>query len=326
MDFIEFGWNGLCFEIPEEARFTRFGGDAKRGHFIFESDDFLIEGKWEPIPKRRQSISAVATNLIEKMGEQYDKRRGRFSTRAMKILEKRDARVFNHDALFMVVKEQADERFYLWYCDESSRVVIIRFIFNTFNETSRKIIKKVIESFECHREGPNVWSLLNFRFEAPKDMYLTDAKIAVGRARFALVGKKLSSFSEKTSTMFIEYYSMANVVFEDSFNNLDDWFKKNYEKDLYKQLKKRRIKFQLAEPRKLLTHDLVLKEAVSKAGMTWRNTTAYTNATWHCPESNRIYTVTLAFNISRPVFLKRKIPETEYMNVLENLLSSFKCH
>ncbi|MEM5872218.1 MAG: hypothetical protein QW051_05085 [Candidatus Aenigmatarchaeota archaeon] len=311
--------------MPEDARFTRFAGDAKGGSFVFESDEYLIEGKWEPIPKRRQSISVIATTLIEKMGEQY-KKRGRVSSRSIKVLEKKDARVFTHDALFMVVKEQVDERFYLWYCDESNRIMIMRFIFKVFDETSKKIIRKIIESLICHKEGPNVWSLLNFRFEAPKDFYLTEAKIAVGRAHFVLAAKKISSFSERTSTLIVDYYSLANVVYKDTYNNIDEWFKKNYEKDLFRQMKKRKIKFIPEEPRKLLTHDLVIKKGISKSGFSWRSTTLYTNLSWYCQESNRIYTVTMTSSLSKPFFLKRKTSEIEHTRHLESLLSSFKCH
>jgi len=326
LNFTEFGWNGLNFEVPDDARFTRFAGDAKRGSFVFESDEYLIEGKWEPIPKRRQSISVIATTLIEKMGEQYSKKRGRLSSRTIKVLEKRDARVYTHDALFMVVKEQVDERFYFWYCDESNRIIIVRFIFKTFDETSKKIIRKIIESFICHKEGQNVWSLLSFRFEAPKDFYLTEAKIAVGRAHFVLTAKKVSSFSEKISSLIVDYYSLANVVFKDTYNNIDEWFKKNYEKDLFRQLKKRKIKFVPAEQRKLSTHNLVIKEGISKSGLSWRSTTLYSNLSWYCQESNRIYTVTIASSLSKPIFLKRKMSEIENVGLLESFLSSFKCH
>lgn len=326
MDFMEFGWNGLFFMVPEEVRFTRYGGNAKRGSFMLEAENYLIEGKWEPIPKRRRPISVIATALIDKMEEQYGKKKRRPQKRNVTILEKNDARVFSHEALYMVVKAQTEERLYLWYCEESSRVIIVRFIFKTFDESSKKIIKQVLESCECHREDSNVWSLLNFRFETPKDFLLTDTKIAVGRARFILSGTKVTSFTEKISTLIVEYYSMANVVFQDTLDNMDEWFKKNYEKDLCKQLKKRRIKFVLDEPRKLLKHELIMKKSISKSGFSWRGTTNFTNATWYCPESNRIYIVTFTHTISRPIILKRKIPESEYTDPVDNLLSSFKCH
>ena len=323
---MEFGWNGLLFKVPEEVRFTRYGGNSKRGSFMLEAENYLIEGKWEPIPKRRRPISVIATTLIEKMEEQYGKKKRRPQTRNVTILEKNDARVFSHEALFMVVKAQTEERLYLWYCEESNRVIIVRFIFKTFDESSKKIIKQVLESCECHREVSNIWSLLNFRFETPKDFLLTDTKIAVGRARFILSGIKVTSFTEKTSTLIVEYYSMANVVFQDALNNLDEWFKKNYEKDLCKQLKKRQIKFILTEPRKLLKHELVMKKSESKSGLSWRGTTHFTNATWYCPETNRIYIITFTHTISRPLILKRQIPESEYADPVYNLLSSFKCH
>jgi hypothetical protein len=326
LDFTEFAWNGFRFEAPEEARFTRYGGDTKKGSFILESEDYLIEAKWDPIPKRRASLSVVGTSLIEEMGVEYGKKRRRLSKRTITVLEKHDTHVFSHDALYMVAKVQVEERFYIWYCDESNRVVIVRFLFKTFDESSKKIVKQLLESLECHRKDFNVWSLLNVRFETPMDFLLTDSRIAVGGARFVLSGRKLTSFTEKTSTIVVEYYSMANVVFEDTYNDLDVWFRKNHEKDIYKQFKKRRIRFRSIEPRKLMKHDLIMKEATGKSGTSWRSTTHFTNASWYCSESNRIYSITLASSISKPLFLKRQINETEYTELMGNLLSSFKCH
>ena len=134
MEFTEFGWNGFLFEIPEEVRFTRYGGNVKRGSFMLEADTYLIEGKWEPIPKRRRPLSIIAATLVDKLGDQYGKKRRRPVKQKVTILEKSDARVFSHDALFMVMKEQNPERLYMWYCDESSRVIVVRFIFKEFDE------------------------------------------------------------------------------------------------------------------------------------------------------------------------------------------------
>lgn len=164
---------------------------------MLEAENYLIEGKWEPIPKRRRPISVIATTLIEKMEEQYGKKKRRPQTRNVTILEKNDARVFSHEALFMVVKAQTEERLYLWYCEESNRVIIVRFIFKTFDESSKKIIKQVLESGECHREDSNVWSLLNFRFETPKDLLLTDTKITVGRLALSFLAQKLLPLLKK---------------------------------------------------------------------------------------------------------------------------------
>lgn len=327
MDFTEFGWNGFLFKIPEEVRFTRYGGNAKKGSFMLEADTYLIEGKWEPIPKRRRPISVIAAALVDKMGDQYGKKKRRPRKQTVAILEKSDARVFSHDALFMIVKAQNPERLYMWYCDESNRVIIFRFIFKDFDESAKKIVKQVLESLKCHREEDSyVWSLLNLRFETPKDYLLTDTKIAVGRARFIFSSTKVTSFTEKVTTLIVEYYSMANVVFQDTLDDLDEWFKKNYEKDLCKQLKKRKIKFVLAEPRKLRKHEIVMKESVGKTGLSWRGTTHFTNATWHCPESNRVYIVTFTHTVSRPIILKRQVPESDYTDPVENLFKSFKCH
>jgi hypothetical protein len=327
LEFTEFGWNGFLFDIPEEVRFTRYGGNTKKGSFMLEADTYLIEGKWEPIPKRRRPLSAIAATLVDKLGDQYGKKRRRPMKQKVAILEKSDARVFSHDALFMVVKAQNPERLYMWYCDESSRVIILRFIFGEFDVSAKKIVKRVLESFECHKEGDSyAWSLLNLRFETPKDYLLTDTKIAVGRARFIFSATRVTTFTERVTTLIVEYYSMANVVFQDELDDLDRWFKNHYEKDLCKQLKKRSIKFVLAEPRKMRKHELVIKESEGKTGLSWRGTTHFTNAVWYCPESNRVYIVTFTHTLSRPVILKRQIQESDYRNPVDSLFKSFKCH
>lgn len=326
MEFNKFGWNGLLFDAPQDARFTRFGGSAKAGTLRLEAEDYFIEAKWEPTPKRRRSISAVADKFVEDMTKEYGKKLKRPKKGSFRILGKEDARVYSHDALYLVMKAEVEERYYMWYCDESKRVVILRFVFKTFDNTAKNIVKKVLDDFECHRKETTVWALMNTRFETPIDFLLTEARIAVGRAHFMLSDRKPSTFTEKTSTILVEYFSMANIIYKDTYEDPDNWFEEHYEKDLKKLLKKRRLKFQVADPRKLKRHKVVVKEAEASSGFTWRAKTLYTNATWYCAGSNRIYSVTVSSSISRPLPLKREINKAEHAKTVADLLSSIKCH
>ena len=184
----------------------------------------------------------------------------------------------------------------------------------------------MIEKFECHREGAYVWSLLNLRFEVPTDFILTDSKRTVGRAGFIMDSKKLSAFADKTKTIFIEYFSMANILFKDTYKNLDKWLEEKYLKELCKTLRQRKIEFKEKEPRKIRRHKVIINQADRKFGFTWRGTTMYTNGTWYCSGSNRIYSVTFTSNIKRPIIFKREITEEEHIKLIDTVLSSFKCH
>ena len=325
LKFRKFGWNGLLFDVPEEMRFTRQGGNAKSGNFMLESEDCLVEAKWQPIPKRPKPISSIVGTIVEQM-EKYEKKKKRDKRQTVKILGKETAHVYSHDALYIVVKAQVEERYYIWYCNESERIIILRFVFKTFDDKSRRMLKRMVDSMKCHGEGFNVWSLMNLRFETPVSFLLTESNIRVGRAQFLFTDNQLSMFTEKTSTILLEYFSMANLLFKDTYKDIDKWFEKNYRKDLSKQLKKRKIKFQLAKPRKLRRHKVVVKQAKMTSGVSWRTTTIYTNATWYCSGSNRIYSVTVASSIKRPILFKRILDEAGHAKMVDDFLSSIKCH
>jgi hypothetical protein len=326
MKFQKFGWNGLLFIAPQDIRFNRFGGNAKAGTLRLEAEDYFIEAKWEPIPKRRQSISTVADKFIESMSKEYSKKLKRSKKDSFQILRKEVARVYMHDALYLIVKADAEEHYYIWYCDESKRVIILRLVFRIFDNKSKNILTNILDGFECHRKETTIWTLLNTRFETPIDFLLTDVRIAVGRAHFMLSDRKPTPFMEKISTIVVEYFSMANVIYKDTLGNLNNWFERHYDKDLKKLLRKRRLKFQVKDPRRLKRHKVIVKEAEAKFGLTWRVKAFYTNSTWYCAESNRIYSVTVSSSISRPLPLKRDINKEEHTKLVADLLSSIKCH
>jgi len=318
--FREFAWTGLLFEVPEEMRFSRQGGDTRTGHLMLEAETYMIEAKWEPFePKKAKSLSEVGGSLVEQIKKQS-------KNQTVTVLGKEDTYVSKHKALYMIVRSRADERVYLWYCVESQRIVILRFVFGAFDDSAKKITKRVLDTLQCHSEKTNIWSLLNLRFETPVSFLLTDTKITVGRAHFLLVDRKLSSFADKTEKILVEYFSMANLIYEQTYRNLDKWFEKNYLKDLSKKLKEGKLKFKALSSTGFRRHKMEVKQGTAKSGTTWRKTTMYTNASWYCPRTNRIYSVTFVSSIKRPAFLKREIDREAHSKLWEDFLSSLKCH
>jgi len=317
LKFKEFGWNGFLFEVPEEVRFTSEGGNAEKGYLRLEAEDFFFEAKWEPfLPKKTKPISEVAEAFVKQM-EKSKKLK-------VTILRKDSALVSKHNALYISLKSEAEERIYMWYCDESKRFVIFRFVFKTFDEVGKQIIKQTLDTFRCHTEKSNIWSVLDLRFELPTAFLLADRKIAVGRSHISFNERKVSAFAEKSRAILIEYFSMANLAFKDTYRDLDKWLEKNYLKDLKKRY--HNISFKTEESRKFKRHEMKIKQGITAKGLTTRKTSVYTNATWYCSGSNRIYSITVSSHIARPLFFKRRIEKEDHKNLIEELLSSFKCH
>ncbi len=319
MKFTEFGWNGFHLEIPEDLRFTREGGNAKDGYMRFNSDRLLLEVRWQSFkdrkPEKVKPIEEVADELLKKI-EKSAKR---------KIHVKRKSATFinQHNGYFMSLKTNLDEFVYLWYCEESGRTIICRFMFASLDEDLRNAVERIMNSLRCHSEGSNVWSIMGFRFEAPNTFMLTDRKITLGGSRILLSEQKLTPFTELKREALIEYFSMANIRFKD-YKNPKRWFEKNYMKDLKKRYKG--IKFQESRYRRFRGHIAYLRRGEAVTGLTTRRRSFYTNLTWYCSNLNRIYTLTLSSHISGPFFLKRRLDEDAFENFVKEATSSFRCH
>jgi hypothetical protein len=321
MKFDKFGWNGFYFEIPEDMRFKRHGGDALSGNLGIEGKNYIIEAKWEPIPKKSKSLNIVGSDFVD----QTKKRLKKTKKYSVKILRRDDAYIYGHKAHYMVIKEKTEERIYFWYCNESNRLSILRFLFKIKNEDSTKIMKRTLETFICHTKDSNIWSLLNMYFETPKSFLLSKSEIKVGRAYMILKDRKLKSFTENSSIILVEYFSMANIVYKESYKDLDKWFNEHL-KELNKKLNVRRLNFKAGKSIRIKRHKSFIKNTVITSGITSRKTSYYSNATWYCTGTNRIYSITVLSSVSRPILFKREINEANHKKLFKEFLSSLKCH
>ncbi|MCS7120565.1 MAG: hypothetical protein RMJ07_04115 [Nitrososphaerota archaeon] len=322
MKFKEFGWNNIFLEVPDEMRFSRQGGNSKNGTFVLEAENYFIEARWEEFdPKKIRPLSDVIDGLVEQM-----KKKSKKKDLEVKVMAREDTFIGRHKALYAVVRSSVDDRFYLWYCDDSSRIVILRFAFKAFDEDSKQIIRRVVDSFDCHGEKSNIWSVMEVRFSLPRSFLLTDTKVSVGRAHFMFTDQKLSAFTEKTRKLLIEYFSMANLVFKDSYRDLEKWFAQNYLKDLRKKLGEGKVEFKTVESKKIKRHNVLVKKAIKSSGISSRKSSILENLTWYCSGSNRIYSVTAASSVKRPFIFKREIDEEDFNKMMEELMLTFQCH
>jgi len=319
--FKEIGWNGFLMTVPEEMNLTRHGGDANQGMFSLESEGYLVEISWRPIPKKPKPLLSVVETIIDQAKKNAEKKKQKFS-----VKRKADTTVYCHNAVYLRLETMAEEHYYIWYCQETNRIVISRFVCETFDEKNKNLIKQLLNVLKCHMGEKNVWSLMKMRFESPQSFLLKEAHIGVGRAHIELMERKLSAFTERVRTIYVDYFSMANLKFKDTYEDPEKWFEKNFLKDLKKALKKRRIKFVTSGETEVRSHRAIIKQAVKRSGLTTRGANLYTNATWYCSEMNRMYSVTVTSGVTRPFFLKRELKKEEHEELLNGILKSFQCH
>lgn len=325
MKFKELGWNGFLLEIPEEMRLTSEGGNIKSGYLKFEMEGFLIEIRWDPFePKKTKPLAEIANSFIKEIKKTIEKKSKKKID--LKVESMGNVLISSHNAYSMNIKSgTGKDLVYIWVCKDSKRVIIAHLISLLPEEKSKEIIEHTLSSFKCHFNEESIpWVALNLRFQIPDSFLLSERKIAAGRTYLTFRERKFSVFTEKGRNLVIEYFSMANLIFEDTYKNPEKWFQDKYWKDLKKRLKN--IAFQTSETKRFMRHKAVYKRGIKKSGLLSRRTTVSENLTWYCSKSNRIYSITFASYVNRPFFLKRKLDEEEDKRIMQDFLSSFKCH
>jgi len=319
--FKEIGWNGFLMKVPEEMHITRQGGNAQRGTFIIESEGHLIEFSWQPVPNKPKPLLSIVETIIDQAKKDAEKKKQKFS-----IEERRDTTVKNHDAIYLRLKAPVEERYYIWNCQESGRLIASRFVFETFDEKTRKFVKQFLSTLQCHMKEKNIWALMKIRFETPQSFLLEDAKIEISKAHIVLTENKFSAFEESKRTICVAYFPMANLRFKDTYEDPEKWFEKNYMKDLKKTLRKRRFNFKTIEKKELKGHVAIIKQAKATTGIYVRSTDLCSNASWYCPEMNRMYSLSLNSKVTRPLFFRRQLKKEEHDNLFNEIFESFHCH
>jgi hypothetical protein len=317
LKFKKFGWNGFFFQIPEEMRFQSEGGNAKKGYIRLESKSFLFEIKWEDF-KSKKTVS------LSEMAEAFMNQINKTKKQRLNILKKENTKVFSHDVVYMRLKSPRSDIIYMWFCDESKRVILIHLAFEKFDNLSKRKIEQILSTIRCHTKKLNKWSIFGINFTIPSSLLLTERKMSVGRARFFFKDQKVGAFSVKNFEILVEYFSMANLVFPDTYKDPDKWLKEKYSKDLKKKYRKFRIK--IGEEKRINRHRGKINNGQSVSGLTSRKTSLYTNVTWYCSISNRMYSITFSTQLTKITLLKRVIDEKAHETLIKETLASFKCH
>jgi len=319
LGFKSIGWQGLELQVPEDWNFSVESGSQQQGFMRLASSLSSFELKWEKMGKKKKfSLESVVDKLIEKL-QKTDKK--------VKLLKKGSEEVFGHHALYFHFESEYKGYGVAWYCDKGEKVLLGLFTFKPVeHEKSRLIFERCLDSLKCHTQDDwNTWTLFGFSFKAPSKFDLKERKFLVGHTTMVLYKEEPHPFCVEKIEVVFQYWSPANVKFEDTYNDPKKWFEQFYEKELKKRYKG---KIEKGRFQGFVIEDHAAKNLASTIRRGLWNQTIIKNNTylWYCPNTNRIYALTLSKGLSKVRILPSKKYEALPTKTFNKILASISCH
>jgi len=317
------GWQGLEIQMPEDWRLTFDIGDSLKGFIRFASQSSNLEIKWETLKKRADfSIDAVSKNLINKIEKSVKKKN-------FKLLKRQSASVSDHKGVYFHYRTEQECYGLTWYCDKAEKLFILLHVFKPkeYRET-KPIFEYIVNSLKCHSlDEQALWSIHNFSLKTPSSFRLGKRKILLGHINLSLLAEKPRPFRVEKAEIFFQCWSLANVKFEDAYNDPEKWFKKYYEKEFRKKFgkKMKTDEFQSTTIREHAAKTFTC--TIKSFGLITSHTvTNIHNTIWYCPESNRMYMLTFSIAMNKLRFTAMKKTELLPPEKINDIINSVSCH
>lgn len=319
LKFKPIGWQGIKFQVPEDWNFVVESGEKETGYAGFDSSYSKFELKWEKIKKKKAfSIDAIIDNLIKKMKK---------SNEIFELVSRRNAKVFGHNAIYFQFKTAVKGYGITWYCDDEEKVFVGLFSFNpSEHEKAKAIFDGLVDSVKCHSRGKqDQWTVFGFSLKVPPDFELKERKFLVGFLTLSFHAEKRHPFCTEKYDLIFQYWSPATLKFKDFYDDPKTWFKEVYEKTLERRCrgKLKKGKFQSF---KIMGHAAKILTSAVKRGFISQVITKNKTYIWYCPETNRMYAVTLSKALSKQRFLPTKKYEAEPNEMFNKIVASISCH
>jgi len=316
--FKPLGWQGFELQTPEDWNFSVESGGQRQGFVRLASFSSSFELKWEKMEKKRKfSIESVVDNLIKKLQK---------SDKNLKLLKKGSSEVFGHNALYFHFESEFEGYGTAWYCDKGERVFLGLFSFKPEYKQARLTFTRCLGSLKCHTlDDWNTWSLFGFSFRTPSKFGLMERKFLVGHTTLSFYKEEPHPFCIEKTEAFFQYWSPANVKFEETYNDVKKWFEKFYEKELKKRYKVK-MKKERFRSLKINGHPAKTLPFTTKRGLVSQNISRNSTHMWYCPETNRIYALTLSKGLRKTRIIPSKKYEAMPVETFDKILTSVSCH
>ncbi len=319
LKFKPIGWQGIKLRVPEDWNFVVESGDKEAGYMGLNSSYSRFELKWEKMKKKKTfSIDTIIDNLIKKMKK---------SNKTLELLSRRNMKVFGHNAIFFKFKTIEKGYGITWYCDDKEKVFVGLFSFKSSeSEKAKAAFDGLVDSVKCHGRGKqDQWAVFGFSLKVPSELKLTERKFLVGLGTLSFYNEKMRPFRTEKYDLVFQYWSPATLKFKDTYDDPKKWFEEVYEKTL-KERFKGKLKKKRFQSFRIMDHAAKTLTSTVKRGFMSQVIMKNKTCIWYCPETNRIYAVTLSKALSKMRFLPTKKYETEPKEMFNKILASISCH
>jgi len=318
LGFKSIGWQGLELQVPEDWIFSVESGGQRQGFFRLASSSSSFELKWEKMEKKKKfSLETVVDKLIKKL---------RKTDKKLKLLKKGSEEVFGHNALYFHFESEYKGYGTAWYCDKGEKVFLGLFAFKPECKEARLTFKRCLDSIKCHAlDDWNTWALFGFSFKTPSKLELMERKFLVGHTTLVLFKEEAHPFCTEKKEVFFQYWSPANVKFEETYKDLEKWFEEFYEKE-FKKRYSGKMKKERFRSVKINGHQAKTLTATIKRGLVSQNIIKNSTHMWYCPETNRIYALTLSKGLRKTRIIPSKKYEAVPTEIFDKILASVSCH
>jgi len=293
-----FAWRGVVLQIPSDWDMAVDGVVGEEGGYI-RIDDAVrprLEIRWERVPfEKAKPPEEVAKRYLSDLRKRLEKKAKaiakarklkKVEVPEVKVLSKERLKVRGHDALVMHLRGPEEALYATWYCEHSERHYSVQLSFRSDEyAVQRAVFKRVIDTFECHGEGDTqMWVVYGITMQVPRDLELTSRRLTTGFSYIVLASKKRDRY------VVLSYSSMANVLLEEYYDSLEEWYRALPLKRVISQICK--VKPKVAGKLKVGPHEALLLKASTTHILKSRKM-YLSSAVWHCPESNRIVCLTV---------------------------------
>jgi hypothetical protein len=316
--FKPFGWQGIELEVPEDWIFSAESGSQKQGFVRLISNSSSFELKWEKMEKKKEfSLETVMDNFIKKL-QKADKK--------LKLLNRSSSKVFGHNAFYFHFESEHKGYGSVWYCEKDEKIFLGLFSFKPQYKEAGLTFSHCLSSLKCHAKDEwNTWVLLGFSFKLPSKFELKERKFLVGHTTLVLSTEEPHPFCTEKREVLFQYWSPANVKFEETYNDPEKWFESFYERELKKRYEGKIEKGKFRSL-KINGHPAKTLRTAMKRGLVGQTLSKNSTHMWYCPETNRIYALTLSKGLSKMRFIPSKKYEAIPVETFDKILASVSCH
>lgn len=277
--FALFGWQGMTARVPADWTLGAIGGDYKSGYARLD-DAFMprLELKWS---EQEVNLDRALERYLAKLGKRGRGRGVAIDDKA-RVISRRSKPHKKLRGFSWSGRERATG--IIWKCDQCKRTVIAQVIAAP-GEEGEALAREILTSLEDHgRDGRITWALYGLAFEAPERFRLERQKLMAGYLELA--------FAAGRRTLRVCRWGMAEVALTQ--RDLQHWYE-------VEQVRRRDVIWD-CEPQQVKAHDGLrvhghrrrllhrprrAAERLLRLGIA----SDFDGRVWHCPQSNRIYSV-----------------------------------